>query len=269
MYFNTQTKLLAAVFSVALIAIALPNTAKAHCDTMDGPVIVAARQALDTGNINLALVWVQPGDEAAIRTAFEQARAARRNGGAEQDAAERQFFEAFVRIHRAGEGAAYTGIKPAGTPIDPGVRAADRSLETGSVSEVQQLLTSAVQSGLQNNFQTALKLRSYDPNDVAAGREYVKAYVTYTHFVEGLHQTVTKSAHHQHGAADNHSDQHAAHQGDAHGTAHGAGHVEGHDSHTGHSGHAAHLPWILAAVLGLGLIGETALLISRRRTSGA
>jgi hypothetical protein len=30
-----------------------------HCDTLNGPVIADARKALDTGNVNLVLIWVQ------------------------------------------------------------------------------------------------------------------------------------------------------------------------------------------------------------------
>lgn len=253
-----KTNVLTALLLAAMLVSLAPRTASAHCDTMDGPVISAAQQALETGNINLALVWVQPGDETEIQRAFEQARGARTAGSAEREAAERRFFEAFVRIHRAGEGAPYTGIKPAGTPIDPGVRAADRSLETKSVSEVKQLLTGAVQTGLQRNFEAALKLRDYEPNNVAAGRDYVKAYVTYTHFVEGIHQAASGSAH-QHEASAEHA---------AHGN-HAAGHAEGHDGHAGHAGHASHLPWILVVVLALGLIGETAFLVTRRKATAA
>ena len=31
----------------------LPLAALAHCDTLDGPVVTLARQALDSGNVNL------------------------------------------------------------------------------------------------------------------------------------------------------------------------------------------------------------------------
>lgn len=36
-----------------------------------------------------------------------------------------------------------------------------------------------------------LPKKNYDVNDVAAGREYVKAYVEYIHFVERLHEATT------------------------------------------------------------------------------
>jgi hypothetical protein len=238
---------------VALVAVT-PRMASAHCDTMSGPVVSAARQALDTGNINLVLIWVQPADEAAIRAEFEKARAARQVGGQAKDDTDLRFFEALVRIHRAGEGAPYTGIKPAGTDIGVVVPAADRAIESGSVAELQKIVGDAVQVGVQRHFQEALEHRRYDPNDVAAGRAFVKAYVEYTHFVEGVYETAATAGHHEHGAA-------AEHEGD-HGSAH-----QGHEGHEGHGGHEGHLPWILVGVLGLALVGETGWLVARRKRS--
>ena len=43
-----------------------------HCDTRDGPVVKAARKALESNNVNYVLIWV-PGDaEAELRKAFER-----------------------------------------------------------------------------------------------------------------------------------------------------------------------------------------------------
>jgi hypothetical protein len=184
---------------------------------MSGPVIAAARQALDTGNVNLVLIWVQPKDERSIREQFEKARAGRKAGGKAKKATEMRFFEALVRIHRAGEGAPYTGIKPAGTDVGPAVPAADRALQSGSVAEVQKLLGDSVRVGVQKHLEEAIKLRRYDQNDVAAGRAFVKAYVEYTHYVEGVYQMATTAGHHEHGAAESPGTEHgAAHQGDDH-----------------------------------------------------
>ena len=44
-------------FVIGLVTLA-PGAAGAHCDTMSRPVIMAARQALNTGNVNLLLIWV-------------------------------------------------------------------------------------------------------------------------------------------------------------------------------------------------------------------
>jgi hypothetical protein len=251
---TSKLGLTAILVAVAALVAFAPGTANAHCDTMAGPVVSAARQALDTGNINLVLIWVQPNDEAAIRAEFDKARAARQIGGKTKDDADMRFFEALVRIHRAGEGAPYTGIKPAGTDIGIAVPAADRALESGSVAELQKLVGDAVLGGVARHFQEALDQRRYDPNDVAAGRAFVKAYVEYTHYLEGVYETATTAGHHAHGAAEGYEGEHAAaHQGQA--------------GHEGHGGHEGHLPWILVGILGLACVGEAGWIIVCRKRS--
>ena len=97
------------------------SSAWAHCDGLDGPVVQAARRALDTGNANHVLIWVKQAAESEIKQAFQQALAVRKLGPAAQELADRHFFETVVRIHRQGEGAAFTGLKPAGRDLGPAV----------------------------------------------------------------------------------------------------------------------------------------------------
>ena len=42
------------------------------------------------------------------------------------------FFETVVRVHRAGEGAAYNGLKPAGLDEGPVIPIAEKAIETAS-----------------------------------------------------------------------------------------------------------------------------------------
>lgn len=95
---------------------------RAHCDTLDGPVVAAARVALDKGDNTPVLKWIRAGQEAEVRTAFEQALVERTKGPEARELADRYFFETLVRVHGAGEGAPYTGLKPAGIKIPLGNR---------------------------------------------------------------------------------------------------------------------------------------------------
>jgi hypothetical protein len=205
---------------VAMLVGGSTGVALAHCDTMTGPVITAARNALESRNVNLVLIWVQPEDEALIRDEFGRALAAHLTGGEAQEVAEHHFFELLVQTHRAGEGAAYTGIKPAGTDVSPAVTAADQALEVGSVEPVRAALVEAVGSAIDRHFRVVMDLKNYSADDVAAGRAFVKAYVAYMHYAEGLYDTATST------------DVDHAHEGDAHGAAHpvhepaGSGEVE-------------------------------------------
>jgi len=160
--------------------------AAAHCDTLDGPVVAAARKALDTGNVNLVLVWVQEKDDAQIRRHFDETRAVRKLNAQAKDLAEMYFFETLVRIHRAGEGAAYTGLKPAGE-VEPPIAAADRSIQTGKLQEVAKLISGRTEQGLHRSFAAVMQTKGYRPDDVAAGRAFAAAYIEYTHYVERLH----------------------------------------------------------------------------------
>jgi hypothetical protein len=58
-------------------------------------------------------------------------------------------FEALVRVHRAGEGAPYTGLEPAGTAVEPGIAAADAALKAGSVEPVGQLVSGVIDQGVR------------------------------------------------------------------------------------------------------------------------
>jgi hypothetical protein len=117
----------------AVVVLLRPAGVLAHCDGMDGPAVVAARQALEIGNVNLVLVWVQKADEAEIKQAFARTVAVRQLSPQAKELAEMYFFETLVRIHRAEEGAPYTGLKPAGRELGPAIPAADKALQTGLV----------------------------------------------------------------------------------------------------------------------------------------
>ncbi len=173
------------VLAAALLALA-PRAVLAHCDSLDGPVVKDARVALESKDVTPVLKWVRASEEPAIREAFREAVAVRALGGEARALADRSFFETLVRIHRAGEGAGYTGLKPAGK-VAPPIAAADKSLETGKLQEVGQLISKRMEEGLHRNFEAMMKKQKYSPNDVAAGRAFASAYVEYTHYVERLY----------------------------------------------------------------------------------
>lgn len=163
-------------------------TAWAHCDGLDGPVVAAARDALATGDVAQTLIWVPAGKEAEIRTAFDEVMAVRNLSPEAQSLADRYFFETLVRVHRAGEGAPYTGLKPAGRNLGPAIPAADHAIETGSDEALVQLLTEMTRDGLRVRFKTVTDRKAFRPGDVVAGREFTQAYVTFIHYVERLYQ---------------------------------------------------------------------------------
>ena len=114
----------------------------------------------------------------------------------------RKLLENLVRIHRAGEGAGYDGIKPIGSDVPPQVRAADEALERGSIEQLRGLIDAERWPELEKRFDKALSLKTFDDNDLPAARSYMDAYVSFFKYAEG----------HDH----DHGHGHGGHHGHAH-----------------------------------------------------
>lgn len=190
----------------ASIAQRVVRPASAHCDTADGPAVTDGRRALATGQVNIALKWVQPEGEAELRALFERATQVRAVGGDAAALAEQWFLENLVRIHRAGEGAGYDGIKPAGTAIPAPVRAADEALARGSIEPLRGLIDADRWPELQKRFDKAIALKQFNDDDLPAARTYMDAYVSFFKFAEGHdhdhgHDHAHHAGHHAQGAS--------------------------------------------------------------------
>jgi hypothetical protein len=199
---------LAAAVAALWLATAGSSPAQAHCDGLDGPVVTAARQALETGDPSAALIWVRPDDEPAVRAAFAESLAVRRLGPQARELADRSFFETLVRLHRAGEGAPYTGLQPAGRDLGPAIPLADAAVASGSDAEVTALLADAVTHGVRERLAALRQKRGFARGDLAAGRAYVADYVAFIHYVEAVHTAATASnrGHYPEPAAEQHGD---------------------------------------------------------------
>lgn len=182
----------AVVAAAAIIGtVAVPEPVSAHCDSMDGPVVSAARKALETGSVELVLIWVRASEEPEILDAFERTLRVRASGGEAAELADTWFFETLVRVHRLGEGEPYTGLRPAGAESPAGIVQADESLARGSVAELAGHVAEQAAASVRQAFERVSKLAAYDVTDVEAGRRYVRAYTEYVHFVEALHALTT------------------------------------------------------------------------------
>lgn len=163
---------------------ALPEV-EAHCDTADGPAVTDGRRALESGNLNHALKWIPADGEAELRAVFDKAIRVRELGLDARDLADRLFLETLVRIHRMAEGVGFTGIQGPGAEVEPVVAAADRALDTGDVEPLRALVPADRFEELARLFAAARARRDFPVDDVAAGREFIAAYVSYFKYAEG------------------------------------------------------------------------------------
>lgn len=187
------------MFVALIMVLVLPKKASAHCDTMDGPTAIDGKKTLETKNINYALKWISPDYEEELLKIFELSIKVRSLSPEAQELADRYFLENLVRIHRAGEGAPFEGLKPSGIPIDEKVAAADKSIEIGNLSPLEGLVSHEEMHELEERFKKVVSLKDYDVNDVKAGRAYIEAYVSFFKFAEGEEHDHGHSSEHGHG----------------------------------------------------------------------
>ena len=183
-----RNKPAAAALAVTLTLIGVP--AYAHCDQVEGPVVNDARAALKTENVTEVLKWIPAEGEEEIREAFERTLAVRGESPEAQKLADRYFFETVVRIHRASEGAAFTGLKPADAPVPPAIQRTDDALANGRVDELATDIADAVEKSIRTHYAATLEARRDRDESVQAGREFVAQYVPFMHYVKRIHDTV-------------------------------------------------------------------------------
>ena len=196
--------------AVATLAVTLllHSQVSAHCDGMDGPVVTDAQIALEEEDVTPVLKWVPEHDEQEVREAFDKAMTVRDHGPEARELADRYFFETLVRLHRAYEGAPFTGIQPSGTPVSPAIARADAALEAGDVDALAREIAAAVEASIREQFAATHEAQKSKDQSVEAGREYVDEYVNFVHYVKHLHQLVTGE--HRHGHGDEAHGQHDA-----------------------------------------------------------
>ncbi len=177
------------------LSVLLAGSAIAHCDSTEGPVIPEAAAALENGDVTPILKWVPRDDEAAIKAAFSKAVTVRALGPEAKELADRYFFETLVRLHRAGEGASYTGIKD--EPVKPIIALADQALADGSADEMIKKISGHMAAAIKEKFAKVMEARKTKDKNVEAGRKFVEAYVEYMHYVEGIHAAIMSVGGHE------------------------------------------------------------------------
>jgi hypothetical protein len=176
-----------------------------HCDSLDGPVVSAARRALEAGDVDLVLPFVPEYGEAEVRAMFATVQQARSLTDSAREVADRLFFETVVRIHRAGEGAPYVGLKPAGLDVGPVIPLAERAVETGSAAGVAEYLSGVLREELRHRLEKVNDLAATKDQSVSDARAHVQAMLEFEVYSHRVLQVLHAPAHGDAGHESGHS----------------------------------------------------------------
>lgn len=178
---KSTKRILLLVFVFMLTSI----SAFAHCDSYDGPVIKDALKALDQNKVEMVLKWIEPQQEKEIISLFNKTYDLRNGDQQVYSIVEKHFLETLVRLHRETEGEPFTGLKPAGS-MTPLIEMADNSVAEKDVNSVIKTVNNHLEELLRMRYAKVAELSKVKDNSVEQGRDYVKAYVHYTHTLEKL-----------------------------------------------------------------------------------
>ncbi len=176
------------------------------CDALDGPVVEGAAEALEQNDVDLARCFVPEWADAEVTAAFGKAVAARALGPEAKDVADRWFFETVVRMHRAGEGAPYTGLKPAGLDHGPVIPVAEAAIASGSAEELIGMLSEVVREEVGRRFDHVMQLKAHSGEGLTNLREYTSAMLGLQVYANGLYSKARSDPHEQHGEYERHED---------------------------------------------------------------
>lgn len=179
-----------------------------HCDSLDGPVVTAARRALEDRDVDVVLPYVPMNGEDEVKAVFSTVLPVRELSDAAREVADRLFFETVVRIHRAGEGAAFTGLEPAGLDVGPVIPLAERAIESGSPEPVARYLTGVLHDQLKHRLDEVNALAATKDRSVPDARAWVEAMLGFQVYCHHLLQAL-------------HAPAHGAHSDGQHGHSHG------------------------------------------------
>jgi hypothetical protein len=191
----TPQKFISVLAAFALLATLTTSKALAHCDRENGPVAMAAKEALKTQDFNKIAIWVGEEQEKELKSKFQQSLKVYQKGGNSQELAEDYFMENAVRLHRAAEGMPFTGLKPA-KPAAPDIQAAEKALQTGNLEPVMKMFSEAMEDEATRWFQRALEAKKQKDQSLEAGRKWADRYVMYIVYLHKLHQTIEKGPPH-------------------------------------------------------------------------
>lgn len=132
------------------------------------------------GNVNYVLPFVPKEAEEELILAYNKTLKARELGKDAKDVADLWFFETAVRLHRKGEGAPYTGLKPAGLDWGPVVPRAEKDMEKGDPTETIEFIKGIVEKEMRKKFEATMSAKDYDIDNVDAAREYTESMLHFT-----------------------------------------------------------------------------------------
>lgn len=155
-------------------------------DVIQGPVVKAAKMALETGNVNYILIWLPEESENTLKNLLEKTCCKRSSRMNMQNQAYDWYFATVNRFFSTSRSYDYLKTQFGGLAEKPLVLKVDTAIESGNFEEIRDIIPITHEADAKQRFLHVMNMRNYPVNDIAAGRAYVSAFFDFNRYVHDL-----------------------------------------------------------------------------------
>lgn len=149
----------------------------------NGPVMSAAKKALETGKAHHILIWIPEASENTLKNLLEKACCERRIQTDGYDHIIDWYFATVRRFHSVGYGPRNLNISLKTLEEKTIISLVERACESGNFEEIAMVIPDIPAGELRQQFNDVMKKRNYDVENIAAGRVYVSEFTDFIAFV--------------------------------------------------------------------------------------
>ena len=152
----------------------------------NGPVMSAAKRALDTGKAHYILIWIPEESENTLKNLLEKVCCERNIRRDAHDHIVDWYFETINRLHSVNYGPHNLNISTKAPEEKEIVFLVERACESGNFKEITTVIPDTPAGEIRQRFNDVMKKRNYGVENIAAGRVYVSAFTDLIAFVNNL-----------------------------------------------------------------------------------
>ena len=157
----------------------------------NGPVMRAAKMALETGNANYILIWVPEESENTLKNLIEKTCCERSSRKNIQNLAINWYFQTVSRLKYANGWPHCPGMKSERSDEKPIVLMVERAIETGNIEEIIGVIPCTHAGDVRQRFHHVMDKRNYNVDNIADGRAYVSSFIDLIVYLNNLYTSIS------------------------------------------------------------------------------
>jgi hypothetical protein len=152
----------------------------------NGPVMRAAKMALETGNADHILIWVPEESENTLKNLLEKTCCERTTQRKARNHSIEWYLQTINRLHSEYYRPHDLNISTKTPEERKTILLVERACETGNFDEIATVMQITSDEEIRQRFNDVLNKSNYDMDNIAAGRAYVSAFTDFIACINSL-----------------------------------------------------------------------------------